>query len=214
MPMQRIKWTLLPPLLAVIVVGLYSAGLLSRHSTGGSGVDDPIATSSRPQSTVGSSLTVTNAPVDSAASNQAQPAAASDPFGTRPPPLKYPEVVAAAIPPSWDPQLQFPKRKVHPVINQDAYQAVQKVSGSCFDYFRTFSGMPIGTNSEITEQLLGKNPKKMKFIDAKGLSINEKGELLDLWGSPYFFHQVSKSYLEIRSAGEDKLLWTADDDYF
>jgi hypothetical protein len=41
--------------------------------------------------------------------------------------------------------------------------------------------------------------------------VNEKKELCDNWGTPYFFHQLSASVMEIRSAGEDKTLWTADD---
>ncbi len=40
---------------------------------------------------------------------------------------------------------------------------------------------------------------------------NAVGELLDIWGTPYFFHQMSAQQMEIRSAGLDKTLWTQDD---
>ena len=34
---------------------------------------------------------------------------------------------------------------------------------------------------------------------------------VDPWGTPYFFHQLSSTEMEIRSAGPDKRLWTDDD---
>lgn len=80
------------------------------------------------------------------------------------------------------------------------------------DYGAMFGGNPVGVNSEITSQLSGQNPKQANFIrpDA-GMRINEKGELVDPWGTPYFFHQLSGHETEIRSAGPDKIMWTADD---
>jgi hypothetical protein len=52
----------------------------------------------------------------------------------------------------------------------------------------------------------------VKFIRPdSGLRINEKGELVDAWGTPFFFHQLSGSEMEIRSAGPDKVMWTDDD---
>jgi hypothetical protein len=35
--------------------------------------------------------------------------------------------------------------------------------------------------------------------------------MCDRWGTPYFFHQVSKTEMEIRSAGPDRRMWTGDD---
>jgi hypothetical protein len=43
------------------------------------------------------------------------------------------------------------------------------------------------------------------------MRINKHGELVDPWGTAYFFHQLSGKETEIRSAGPDKILWTADD---
>lgn len=70
---------------------------------------------------------------------------------------------------------------------------------------------PVGVeNFEITEQLLGNNPKKVVFIapESKGLRGNE---LVDQWGTPYFFHAQSGQQMDIRSAGPDQALWTDDD---
>lgn len=70
---------------------------------------------------------------------------------------------------------------------------------------------PVGVeNFEITEQLLGKNPKKIVFI-AEDSSALDGNELIDQWGTPYFFHPQSSDYMEIVSAGPDKTLWTKDD---
>ena len=80
------------------------------------------------------------------------------------------------------------------------------------DYGSTFSGNPVGTNPEITAALNGQNAKQIKFIDPeRGLRINGNGELVDPWGTPFFFHQLSAKDMEIRSAGPDKVMWTADD---
>jgi hypothetical protein len=79
-------------------------------------------------------------------------------------------------------------------------------------YGRMFGGNPVGTNPEITSQLSGNNPKHINFITAEaGMRVNANGELVDAWGTPYFFHQISGSDMEIHSAGPDKIMWTADD---
>ena len=79
-------------------------------------------------------------------------------------------------------------------------------------YSSMFDGNPVGNNQEITRALDGDNPKQAKFLDSEsGMRINAQGELIDSWGTPYFFHQLSKDETEIRSAGPDKTMWTADD---
>lgn len=75
-----------------------------------------------------------------------------------------------------------------------------------------FGGNPVGTNPEITAALNGNNPKGANFIQPDaGMRINAKGELVDPWGTPYFFHQLSGTEMEIHSAGPDRVMWTADD---
>jgi hypothetical protein len=73
------------------------------------------------------------------------------------------------------------------------------------------TGNPIGENAEITAALKGRNRIGFAFIPANHPAINSKGELCDRWGTPYFFHQLSGQKMEIRSAGPDHRLWTADD---
>ena len=79
-------------------------------------------------------------------------------------------------------------------------------------YGSMFGGNPVGSNSEITKALNGGNPKEVKFLNEEsGLRINGRGELMDYWGTPFFFHQLSGTEMEIRSAGPDRKMWTADD---
>jgi len=68
------------------------------------------------------------------------------------------------------------------------------------------------TVPEITAALNGGNPKQTQFTrEDYGMSMNARGELIDPWGTPYFFHQLSGTEMEIRSAGPDRIMWTADD---
>lgn len=80
------------------------------------------------------------------------------------------------------------------------------------NYLSMFGSNPVGTNPEITQALDGGNRRQTHFIsEDDGLRINGRGELIDSWGTPYFFHQLSGTEMEIHSAGPDRVMWTADD---
>jgi len=88
------------------------------------------------------------------------------------------------------------------------------ILGSVFAAYRSIypgRGNPIGDNREITDTLLGANPNAIPFLRAGHRAINPRGELCDRWGTPLFFHAESGAKMEIRSAGPDRLRWTADD---
>ncbi len=90
--------------------------------------------------------------------------------------------------------------------------ALQNVRHAVHQYGEMFGGNPVGTNPEITSQLTGDNPKHINFLNPEpGMHINGSGELVDAWGTPYFFHQISGSEMEVHSAGPDKVMWTSDD---
>jgi hypothetical protein len=72
-------------------------------------------------------------------------------------------------------------------------------------------GNPVGDNQEITKILCGDNRLRFAFIPPNHPAINSKGELCDRWGTPFFFHSLSANFIEIRSAGPDKHLYTKDD---
>lgn len=68
-----------------------------------------------------------------------------------------------------------------------------------------------GLNEEFVEQMRGKNSRHFGVFPADTPGINSAGQLVDRWGTPYFFHPVSRTILEVRSAGPDRRFWTADD---
>lgn len=75
----------------------------------------------------------------------------------------------------------------------------------------THGDNPVGENDEITAALTGRNKLGFAFIPKGNPAINARGELCDRWGTPFFFHQLSGTQMEIRSAGPDRKLWTGDD---
>ena len=80
------------------------------------------------------------------------------------------------------------------------------------DYSATFGGNPSGNNREITAKLNGGNPKQIVFLkEDDGMRINQRGQLIDNWGTPFFFHQISATEMELHSAGPDRKMWTSDD---
>ena len=88
-----------------------------------------------------------------------------------------------------------------------------KILLDIFDaYRRTFRAYPAGENNrQLVNALLGANKEKLPFIPLDHPRINAKGEIVDAWGTPFFFHQNSRNAIEVRSAGADRLLYTDDD---
>jgi hypothetical protein len=76
------------------------------------------------------------------------------------------------------------------------------------------TGNPVGENAEITAALLGANAHRFAFIRPGHRAINASGELVDRWGTPFRFHQLSGTHMEIRSAGPDRKFGTPDDAEF
>ena len=71
--------------------------------------------------------------------------------------------------------------------------------------------LPTGSNRELVAALAGENAHRIRFIDPASPFINADGELLDRWQVPLFFHFVEADDVGVRSAGPDRVLWTADD---
>lgn len=79
------------------------------------------------------------------------------------------------------------------------------------DYHTLTGENPVGTNAEIMAALMGKNLREAVLGPPDGIELNRQGELVDEWGTPYFFHQLSRDLMEIHSAGPDKIMGTPDD---
>lgn len=93
-----------------------------------------------------------------------------------------------------------------PVTVMENYRAALR------SYAARFGGNPVGDNAEITAALRGGNRRGATFLTgADGLRVNAAGEAVDVWGTPWFFHQLSRTEMEIRSAGPDRRMWTGDD---
>lgn len=77
-------------------------------------------------------------------------------------------------------------------------------------YRKALGGNPVGQNEDITAALTGNFGQKGRVFPPNSPAIRD-GQLVDRWGTPYWFHPESGTKMEIRSAGPDKDLFTADD---
>lgn len=98
-------------------------------------------------------------------------------------------------------------------INQsaDPLRSTYAVEQFFADYRQAYKENLAGSeNAEITQQLLGKNAKRIVFIDPRCAALRGN-QLVDQWGTPFFFHAVSGQHMQVRSAGFDPKPWTAED---
>lgn len=77
-------------------------------------------------------------------------------------------------------------------------------------YSKARGGNPTGDNSDITAALTGTQGHRGRVFP-EGHRAVRKGELVDRWGTPYWFHPNSGHEMEVRSAGPDRQLFTPDD---
>jgi len=82
---------------------------------------------------------------------------------------------------------------------------------STVKYLSQGKSYPSGLNVEVTNSLLGLNSRKVGYIPEDSIRLNEYGELIDTFGSPYWFHTSAQGHLKVVSAGPDRLMHTADD---
>lgn len=78
-------------------------------------------------------------------------------------------------------------------------------------YLARFKAYPAGDNRQVTNALTGNNPDSAPFLPREHPAINKDGELTDRWGTPLFFHMIASDQIEIRSAGPDRQMYSADD---
>ena len=104
-----------------------------------------------------------------------------------------------------------PVKPITPADRDNTLRVLDNIQFALRDYRSALGENPVGTNAEITSSLLGNNRKQAKVPLPDGATVNGLGELCDPWGTPYFFHQQSGTRMEIRSAGPDHKMWTADD---
>lgn len=80
-------------------------------------------------------------------------------------------------------------------------------------YYRLVNKVvPVGSeNEEIVEQLTGGNPRNVVVLPPDHPAINAAGQLQDRWGTPYFFHGLTRTEMDVWSAGADQTFGTSDD---
>jgi hypothetical protein len=110
----------------------------------------------------------------------------------------------------WTPKRMDPK---YAKFNADAENLILGIQ-----QYKEFTGTyPSGNNIQIAKALLGQTEKKVLILAVRRADINDKGEILDPWGTPLQFY-FSHNEVMIRSAGpnkawEDSAIPTADDLY-
>ena len=92
----------------------------------------------------------------------------------------------------------------------DPAGALQAVEQLLYFYRQGLGENPAGQNEDVVAAMLGENPKRAAYLPANSPAIKD-GKLVDPWGTPYWFHPVSRDRMEIRSAGPDRELFTSDD---
>lgn len=185
-------------ILLAVAIGIFW-GIHSRRKTPATSVSSNLTNRASAATSVYSPSTnrvpVATAPANASTDSIAPSLVPATPATTVNGPEKPYQIGSAAAPPSMDPMTLL--GNVRHVIN---------------DYGSMFGGNPVGNNAEITAALNGDNPKGVKFLrEDAGMRVNGQGELVDAWGTPFFFHQLSGTETEIRSAGPDRKMYTADD---
>lgn len=76
---------------------------------------------------------------------------------------------------------------------------------------KSAAARPLSANEDWAAALCGQNPSHERFLPDHHPALNSRGQLVDRWGTPLFFHALGNSQFEVRSAGPDRKLWTLDD---
>jgi len=95
----------------------------------------------------------------------------------------------------------------------DAQHDVATLHAMLREYLRVLHGQQaraLGNDSDLAHALTGHNPMHFVILPPTHPALAD-GRLRDRWGTPYFIHPRGRGAFEIRSAGPDRKLFTADD---
>ncbi len=96
-----------------------------------------------------------------------------------------------------------PKQRVDPKIGKFYADADALILG--LQQYREFVGTyPTGNNLQVAKALLGRTDKKVLILAIRKSDMNDKGEILDPWGTPLRLY-FSDNEVMIRSAGPNKV---------
>lgn len=132
-----------------------------------------------------------------------------------PPPLPANSPSRPALQPVA-PSAAFPRSPLADALNspsttaKDDLRAVGQILALYRERFHAYPAFE--TNAQLVNALAGANPQRIGLLPRDASAISPAtGELLDRWGTPYHAHGISRDALELRSAGPDRTLFTADD---
>jgi len=125
------------------------------------------------------------------------------------------ELSNATTPPAFAYVKEFP---AHPLTRSFGTSAIPRerepeILLEIFDAYRRATGTyPVAEdNRNMMHILTGGQNELGGVFPRKHDRINQRGELVDGWGTPFYFHCISSTHIEIRSAGPDAELYTPDD---
>lgn len=93
----------------------------------------------------------------------------------------------------------------------DDLRKIQHVAVGYFSLVKDAQHFPIGGNEDFSAALRGENPNREVFVRASHPVFSREGLLIDRWGSPLIVHPEAWRELELRSAGPDRIPYSADD---
>jgi hypothetical protein len=76
---------------------------------------------------------------------------------------------------------------------------------------KSAANRPLSANEDWAGLLRGQNGARERFLPDSHIALDPRGQLVDRWRSPLFFHALGSGRFELRSAGPDRRLWTEDD---
>ncbi len=137
------------------------------------------------------------------------------------PPAQGPEIQVtetssgSRLPPNQSPQLvgevilrDYAKTNLSP---QNDLTLMSHLMENSLLLLKSAANRPLSANEDWADFFKGKNSAHERFLPDAHIAFNSKGQLVDRWGTPLFFHALGAGRYEIRSAGPDKILWTSDD---
>ena len=128
-------------------------------------------------------------------------------------------IIAAPPPPTPSPTMDEPAPAYSPLADElnaagfdtaHDLEVLRGLIGQLTTTLRLAELPPLGDNADLAAALTGRNLRRIVFIPADHPALGD-GLLLDRWSTPYHFHARAADAIDARSAGPDRVLFTADD---
>lgn len=195
---MRIVFIALAATLLLVTIGLLGVGLLTKNRSS-SPDTPPLTRGEEAVCLTGQPLTNGTRLVQFWHANGTTP----DPVWMQPPSASVTKVSMPAPARSLDlaQELHLAQPVDDCLILLDAFSFFQRVYGE----------NPVGDQAAIVQAMCGANPKNISFLSPQHPKVTDDWKILDRWGNPFFFHQLSGTDMEVISMGPDGELYTDDD---